>query len=96
MTYGSAPAVASSSSINTPSIYTEPLENSIAVYSFTSLRTVKIVPASKKPIMGSVLNPAGTKIVLAVPEEGKLKLWDVWGKPKEVRRHTSFMGCIIR
>lgn len=33
----------------------------------------------------------GQRIVLAVPQEGKLKVWDVWGKVKEMKRHRSVL-----
>ena len=66
--------------------------NSIVVHAVPSLRHVVTVAASAKGLGGSVLNAAATKVVVAVPEESKLKLWEVWGKVKETRRHSSFMG----
>ena len=71
--------------------------NSIAVHSVPSLRHVLTQRvASSKGLGGSILNTASTKVLLVVPEEGKLKMFDVWGKAKEVRRHSSFMDKIIR
>jgi cell division cycle protein 20 (cofactor of APC complex) len=68
------------------------MANSIAVHTVPSLRHVLTqAVAASKGLGGSVLNAASTKVLLVVPEEGKLKMWDVWGKAKEGRRHSSFM-----
>jgi cell division cycle 20, cofactor of APC complex len=42
-------------------------------------------------VVGSVLINNGTKVVLAVPGEGLLKIWDIWGKadPKQVKKQLS-------
>jgi cell division cycle 20, cofactor of APC complex len=68
------------------------MANSIAVHAVPSLRHVMTVSvASFKGLSGSVINANATKAVLVVPEENKLKVWEVWGKAKEGRRHSSFM-----
>ncbi|KAJ7573975.1 WD40 repeat-like protein [Mycena floridula] len=79
-------------------VVTEPvqrLENAISVYSYPGLRDVITLPVSDKSVAGSVMNNAGTKVVLAVPEENKLKVWDAWGKNKELRRQSSFMSASV-
>lgn len=42
-------------------------------------------------IAGSLLSPNGQKVILALPGEGKLRLWDVWGKPS-LRRQPSALN----
>ncbi|KAG6879769.1 hypothetical protein C0992_011814 [Termitomyces sp. T32_za158] len=49
----------------------------------------------KQAIVGSVLNRAGTRIVIA-NGEGKMSVVDVWAKRKEVKRVPSFLGTTIR
>ncbi|KAJ7852973.1 WD40-repeat-containing domain protein, partial [Mycena leptocephala] len=53
---------------------------------------------SDQDVCGSVLNTGSAvhKIVVAVPGETKLKVFDVWGKRKEIRRQSSSLGNIIR
>ena len=65
--------------------------NSIAVHSYSSLRQVARTSVSESGLGGSVLNSNGTKVFVAVPSEGKLKMCEVWGKAKEVKRQPSFM-----
>ncbi|KAG5641711.1 hypothetical protein DXG03_004398 [Asterophora parasitica] len=72
------------------------MENSIAVHSYPSLRHVTTYPLLNKPISSSVLNAGGTKIVLAVPDEGKISVCDVWAKRKELKRQPSFFNSTIR
>lgn len=71
------------------------VSNSVIVHNCPSLRHVTTLSASDLqpgfPVTGSVLNSTATKIVLAVPGESKLKIWDAWGKNKELRRQSSFM-----
>jgi cell division cycle protein 20 (cofactor of APC complex) len=68
------------------------MANSIAVHTVPSLQhVVTVAAASSKGLGGSVLNAGATKVMIVVPEEGKLKVWDVWGKLKEGKRHSSFM-----
>lgn len=68
------------------------MANSVTVHSYPSLRHVVTLPVtSTGGVGGSVLTANGMKVVLAVPGENKLKLWDVWGKKKEVRRQPSFL-----
>ncbi|KAI0946306.1 hypothetical protein AcV7_010318 [Taiwanofungus camphoratus] len=68
-----------------------PIANSVVVHSYPSLRRAVTVSAASKNIAGSVLSPNGQRIVLAVPEEMKLKVWDIWGKAKELRRSSSML-----
>lgn len=51
-----------------------------------------ITAAPKAPLIaGSLLSPSGQKVLLALPSEGKLRLWDVWGKPS-LRRQPSALS----
>jgi cell division cycle protein 20 (cofactor of APC complex) len=70
--------------------------NSVVVHSYPSLRHVTTLHVSDKALTGSVLNTVGTKIILAIPEDNKLKVWDAWGKNKEIKRQSSFMDSTIR
>ncbi|RPD77249.1 WD40 repeat-like protein [Lentinus tigrinus ALCF2SS1-7] len=86
-----------------PSLHhAEPLQsriaNSIVVHQFPLMRHVTTVSAAKKNIAGSVLSPNGQRIVLAVPEESQLKVWDVWGKFKEPKQRSLLetSSCMIR
>ncbi|TFK71204.1 WD40 repeat-like protein [Pluteus cervinus] len=69
-----------------------PTRNCIQVHSYPSLRHVTTLSVSDKPIEGGVMNPLGTKMVVAVPGDGKLHLCDVWQKRKEVKRQPSFLS----
>ncbi|RDB17761.1 Cell division cycle protein 20 [Hypsizygus marmoreus] len=70
--------------------------NSIAVYSYPSLRHVTTLSVADKPIGTSVVNANGTKIVLTTPDDGKINLCDVWSKRKELKRQPSFLSSTIR
>lgn len=72
--------------------------NSIAAHSFPSLRPIASLPVSEQEVCGSVLNTGSAvhKIVVAIPGETKLKVYDVWGKRKEIRRQSSSLGNTIR
>ena len=71
--------------------------NSLAVYSYPSFRHVMTLPISDNPIGDSVLNAHGTKIIFAMPNDGKLNVCDAWTKRKEIKKQPSFMGnAIIR
>lgn len=72
------------------------IANAVVVHSYPSLRQVAMMTAGQHNIAGSILSPNGQKIVLAVPAEGKLKIWDIWGKRKELRRTSSSLTCSIR
>ncbi|GAW06757.1 WD40 repeat-like protein [Lentinula edodes] len=67
--------------------------NSIVAHSFPTLRHIHTLHAANKVIGGSVMNANFTKAIVAVPEENKLKVYDVWGK-LSLRRTESFMGNI--
>lgn len=55
------------------------------------------LPISDNPIGDSVLNAHGTKIIFAMPSDGKLNVCDAWTKRKEIKKQPSFMGnAIIR
>jgi cell division cycle protein 20 (cofactor of APC complex) len=69
------------------------MASSVVVHSYPSLRSVPTHPVAEKSVGGSVLSANGMKIVLAIPEENKLKVWDVWGKRKEVKRQPSFLNA---
>ena len=67
------------------------LSNSIAVHHFASLQHVTTLSVGADThIAGSLLSPSGQKLLLAVPREGKLKLWDVWGKSALKRYNSAF------
>ncbi|KAI0085501.1 WD40-repeat-containing domain protein [Irpex rosettiformis] len=68
-----------------------PYSNSVVVHSYPSLRHVVTLPGANSNIAGSLLSPNGQKIVLAVPEENKLKIWDVWARPT-LRRTASALS----
>jgi cell division cycle protein 20 (cofactor of APC complex) len=72
------------------------LSNSLAVHSYPSLRQITSFPISEDAVRGSVLNPSATKIVVAIPGQNKLKVFDTWGKKKEIKRQSSFLGNAIR
>lgn len=72
------------------------LANSVAVYSFPSLRHINTVSITDKPNRDCVLSAQGTKIILEIPEENKLGICDVWSKRKELKRHSSFLDSVIR
>ncbi|KAJ7270635.1 WD40-repeat-containing domain protein [Mycena haematopus] len=74
------------------------LSNAIIVHSFPSLRPIASLPVSGQDVCGSVLNTGSAvqKVVVAVPGETKLKVYEVWGKKKEIRRQTSSLGNAIR
>jgi cell division cycle protein 20 (cofactor of APC complex) len=48
---------------------------------------------AEKSVEGSILSANGMKIALALRGENKLKVWDVWGKRKEVKQ-PSFMNAV--
>ena len=66
--------------------------NSLAVYSYPSFRHVTTLPNANNPIGDSVLNAHGTKIIFAMPDDGKLNVCDAWTKRKEIKKQPSFMG----
>ncbi|KAJ7054721.1 WD40-repeat-containing domain protein [Mycena amicta] len=75
--------------------------NTVAVYSFPSLRPIAREAVDGASVMsGSVLSPTTAnvpqKLVVAVPEEGKLTVFDVWAKRKEIRRQASCLEANIR
>ncbi|KAH9921145.1 WD40-repeat-containing domain protein [Fomitopsis serialis] len=53
------------------------IANSVLVHAFPSFRRVATMVGAKANVAGSILSPNGQRIVLAVPEESKLKVWDV-------------------
>ena len=66
---------------------TSPTSNTIAAYAMPYFKEAKSLSPNTgtgtgvNPIIGSVLDRTGTKLVLAVGgDENKLKLWVVWGK----------------
>lgn len=93
-----ASAAGSGTGANTP--------NALVTHALPSLRLISRTsvpvpsssstspPADAQGVAASVL--AGHKVVLAVPGEGKLKVFDAWGKRREVRRQGSFLGNSIR
>lgn len=65
------------------------ISNSIVVHSLPSLRHVTTLSGASTNIAGSLLSPNGHKLLLALPEESKLRLWDVWGKPTLKRQPSA-------
>ena len=73
------------------------LRNSIAVHTVNHLQHVATASAGPDtPIAGSLLSPNGLKVLLASPQEGKLLLWDVWGKSKARPQGSFHRGHTIR
>ncbi|THH28763.1 hypothetical protein EUX98_g5428 [Antrodiella citrinella] len=71
--------------------------NSVLVHAYPSLRHVTTQKVSEKSLAGSLLSPSGQRLLLAIPEESKLKIWDVWGKPNLKRQGSKLSeGSIIR
>ncbi|KAJ7699306.1 WD40-repeat-containing domain protein [Mycena rosella] len=98
---GSAPPATSTAPV-VPGV-----SNAVATHALPSLRPIArtaVSVAGSQQGTGSSAEPhavtgavlAGHKIVLAVPGEGKLKVFEVWGKRREVRRQASFLGNSIR
>lgn len=73
------------------------IANSIQVHAYPSLRHITTQKVSEKNLAGSLLSPNGQRLLLAIPEESKLRIWDVWGKPNP-KKHGSKLseGSIIR
>ncbi|KZT68068.1 WD40 repeat-like protein [Daedalea quercina L-15889] len=65
------------------------IANSVLVHAFPSFRRLTTMTSAKTNVAGSILSPNGQRVVLAVPEESKLKIWDIWGKRKELKRTSS-------
>ncbi|KAG7087751.1 hypothetical protein E1B28_013692 [Marasmius oreades] len=78
---------------NNPLIHRFPTQtaNSVVAHTFPNSRHVKTLSVSDKPLAGSVMVGNGMKVIVAVPEEGKLKLCDVWGKPPPIKRQPSLV-----
>ncbi|KAH8079826.1 WD40 repeat-like protein [Cristinia sonorae] len=71
--------------------------NSVVVHAYPSLRHVTTQKVSEKYLAGSLLSPSGQRLVLGIPEESKLRIWDVWGKPNLKRQASKLSeGSIIR
>lgn len=70
--------------------------NMITVHSYPSLRRVTTLSIAEKRITNSVLNSSGTKIVLAIPDDNKINVCDVWSKRKELKKQPSFFNSTIR
>jgi cell division cycle protein 20 (cofactor of APC complex) len=70
--------------------------NGIAVHAYPSLRHVTTLSAAGKPIGNSVLNSNGTKLILAILDDNKIQVCDVWTKRKELKRQPSFFNSTIR
>ncbi|KAI0049019.1 WD40 repeat-like protein [Auriscalpium vulgare] len=65
------------------------LANSVAVHSYPTLTHVTTLYPATTPLAGSILSPNGQRIAFAVPAEKQLRIWDVWGKRKELKRQRS-------
>ncbi|KAH9837716.1 WD40 repeat-like protein [Rhodofomes roseus] len=73
------------------------IANSVVVHAFPSFRRIATMTGATANIAGSVLSPNGQRVVLAIPQESKLKVWDVWGKRRELKRSSSMLStCSIR
>ncbi|TFY80790.1 hypothetical protein EWM64_g3229 [Hericium alpestre] len=74
------------------------MANAVVVHSYPTLSHVTTEYPATNAIAGSVLSPNGQKIVFAVPEEKQLRIWDVWGRRKEIKRQRSMIEgpCGIR
>ncbi|KAI0791023.1 WD40 repeat-like protein [Abortiporus biennis] len=75
------------------------IENCAVVWNYPTLMEVSKVRLGDKAPTGGLISPNGQRAVLAIPEEGHLRVYDVWSKPKEsLRRNRSSMdlGGLIR
>ncbi|KAL0574033.1 hypothetical protein V5O48_007917 [Marasmius crinis-equi] len=70
--------------------------NSIVAHTFPNGRHAKTLTVSERPVMGSVLVNNGMKVAVAVPDEGKLKVCDVWAKPPPLKRQPSLVEKAMR
>ena len=66
-----------------------PMANSLTVHSCQLRHVATMKTASDKPICDSVLNSTGMKVIFTVPDEGKISVYDVWAKRKEIKRQAS-------
>lgn len=71
------------------------VENSVVVHYYPTLHQILSRKAGEKSVSRSAVSPNGQRIVLGVPEEGKLKVWDVWAKPRSFDA-SRFGGPTIR
>ena len=89
-THSMGKALDATTSVATPtSSQSSGMANCVAVHSYPTLARVKTEYPATSAIAGSVMSPNGLKIIFAVPEDKQLKVWDVWGKKKELRRQRS-------
>ncbi|KAI0073024.1 WD40 repeat-like protein [Panus rudis PR-1116 ss-1] len=63
------------------------IQHSVVVHYYPTLYKILTRKAAKTQIASSAVSPNGQRIVLGIPEEGKLKIWDVWSKPKSSTYH---------
>ncbi|TCD67731.1 hypothetical protein EIP91_011973 [Steccherinum ochraceum] len=73
------------------------IANSVLVHAYPSLRHITTQKVSEKHLAGSLLSPSGQRLIMAVPEESKLRIFDAWGKPNLKRQASRLSeGSIIR
>lgn len=89
---------ASASTAQIPPPPPETLAHSVAVHSFPHLVKMKTQVVGTGPVNGSAVSPNGQRVVVAVPGEKVLKVWEVWGKRKTLARQRSVVSgpCGIR
>ncbi|KAF7420982.1 hypothetical protein PC9H_011501 [Pleurotus ostreatus] len=70
--------------------------NTISVHSLPMLRHIITEPIAIgiKGVSGGCLNPTGMKMAFSLPSEKKIKVYDVWGKRKEIKKTPSFAKLI--
>ena len=66
-------------------------ERSVTVFTYPSLTYASHVRvlSHNYAIGDSILNGAGTKLLFATPEDGKINVCDVWSKRKETKKRLS-------
>lgn len=67
----------------------ETMANSVSVHTASLRHVTTLKSPSNKPIGDSVLNSTKMKVIFTVPSEGKINIYDTWGKRKELRREGS-------
>ncbi|KAH8822656.1 WD40 repeat-like protein [Flagelloscypha sp. PMI_526] len=68
--------------------------NCLTSYAYPSLRHVVTSShvSEGQDVGNAILLKGGTKAVVSVPTQGKLHIWDVFAKPKSLKRQSSFAG----
>lgn len=98
VSFGSSASTPVFPTIPTPQPVHTGLANSISVHNFPHLNKMTTQVVGTGAVNGSAVSPNGQRVVLAIPGEKALKVWDVWGKRKTLTRQKSLVRepCGIR